>query len=433
MKDFQVGFSQKIITPKLGTLLYGYPRDRAAKRVLDDLYVGALALQQEGKCVLLVGVDVCSLPTEICDYIRSLISDIVGIRREDVIIFATHTHSGPITTTTPGWGYANDNFLTEILYPQTIAAAKESYACLTPAVMAVASTESHIAINRRQIKDGKVILGQNPDGPYDPTMTVARFQASTGEPIATIVHYTAHATTAGSNYSITRDWPGLMVDRIKEISGAGCLYMNGAEGDIGPRISNGRTTGNESSIVEIGSIAAADAQRAYESATDFFVPKLKTLTGNILIPFAPPPTLTEVNTLIDTFGDPKKLVDVDITRYAQLQTIKKMLDRGEEFPKGLYLQQTILALGDLAIVPGPFETFCNIALDIIDGSPYARTIYLGLANGCLGYLPTEDQLKFGGYEVESFYTNGITGFVDNTGELFAEENIRLLRQLKESQ
>ena len=41
------------------------------------------------------------------------------------------------------------------------------------------------------------------------------------------------------------------------------MFINGAEGDVGPRLSNGATVGDISYIYEIGGIAAADAIRAY--------------------------------------------------------------------------------------------------------------------------------------------------------------------------
>ena len=60
----------------------------------------------------------------------------------------------------------------------------------------------------------------NPWGPFDPTMTVIRVQGESG-PIGTIVHYGAHPTTfVSSTRIITRDWPGVMADRVEKLSGA---------------------------------------------------------------------------------------------------------------------------------------------------------------------------------------------------------------------
>ena len=44
--QFKIGVGREIISPPLGTLLYGYPRKRPASRVHDDLCVSAIACEQ---------------------------------------------------------------------------------------------------------------------------------------------------------------------------------------------------------------------------------------------------------------------------------------------------------------------------------------------------------------------------------------------------
>lgn len=57
-----------------------------------------------------------------------------------------------------------------------------------------------------------------------------------------------------------------------------------------------------------------------------------------------------------------------------------------------------IRIGDIAICGIPFETFCEIGLDLKKRSPFPRTMVIGLANGRHGYLPTPGQHKLGGYE-----------------------------------
>ena len=53
---------------------------------------------------------------------------------------------------------------------------------------------------------------------------------------------------------------------------------------------------------------------------------------------------------------------------------------------------------DIAIWGTPSELFCEIANKIRDSSPFAHTLYFGLTNGTLGYLPTREEIPLGGYE-----------------------------------
>jgi hypothetical protein len=111
----------------------------------------------------------------------------------------------------------------------------------------------------------------NPWGPFDPTMTVIRVQGESG-PIGTIVHYGAHPTTfVSSTRIITRDWPGVMADRVEKLSGAPVLFINSGLGDVGPRMSCApRTVGDEeAATLEVDLRAAGDAMDAYRAIRQF--------------------------------------------------------------------------------------------------------------------------------------------------------------------
>jgi len=55
---------------------------------------------------------------------------------------------------------------------------------------------------------------------------------------------------------------------------------------------------------------------------------------------------------------------------------------------------------DVAIWSAPLELFCEISNEVRDRSPFPFTFYYGYTNGSLGYLPSEEEWKYEGYEVE---------------------------------
>ncbi len=427
---FKVGMAKVDVTPSLGCLLYGYPRERHADKVMDKLYVSVAAFEQGEKTILLISADVCAMNYDKCRDIRKVVGKAIGVNWTDILYATIHTHSGPVTRTSKGWGETDEDYLDNTLIPASIEAAKKALTGMQPAKMGIGTTESMAGINRRQVTTGKeVILGQNPDGPYDPTMTVISFCSVDNESIGSIVHFAAHPTAAGSNFSITRDWPGVMVDRMEEITDAPCIYLNGAEGDVGPRLSNGKTTGDESSVEEIGQVAAADAERAYRSIDSYRMPALQVSHGNILLPFIKPPAYGIVKKRMEDMGDPQSLKDTDISQYAQLQKMKEIYEAGCMFPSGMEISQTLIALDNLAMVPVCFEAFADVALALKEISPYANTLLLGLTSGSCGYLPTKDQIAYGGYEVASFRAAGVISFVDDTDQQVISQNASLLHEM----
>ena len=219
--QFELGVANTIITPPLGILLYGYGQKRPASRVNDDLRINALAFGIGKPEALLIGMDLCSIPVDLAKGMQVIISEKTGIAADRIVFAAIHIHSGPSLTTIAGWGDANTEYIENTFKPRVFEAVDAAIKNAVPVLMGVGMTESHVGINRRQIrKDGAVDLGQNPYGINDPTMTVLSFVTHDRKPVANLIHYGCHGTAAGFDTEITSDWPGYMVDRMKEQTGA---------------------------------------------------------------------------------------------------------------------------------------------------------------------------------------------------------------------
>jgi hypothetical protein len=57
-----------------------------------------------------------------------------------------------------------------------------------------------------------------------------------------------------------------------------------------------------------------------------------------------------------------------------------------------------LRIGDAVLWGSPVELFCEIAIRVRNESPFRHTFFLGYSNGWLGYLPTAEAFRQGGYE-----------------------------------
>ncbi|HHX72111.1 MAG TPA: hypothetical protein GX701_04180 [Clostridiales bacterium] len=430
MSKLLAGAAREIITPPVGGRLYGYRPDVYSKEVHDDLTVTAVALESDGVRALLISITVCLLNTDLATNLRKAVGKATNIPWRHVIVSATHTHSGPCTAGETGWGEIDTEFCDQILFPKTIKAAKIAVSSLRLALLGVADGESRVGINRRELTiHNKVTLGQNPWGCFDPTMTVLALREPDGKPIVNMIHYGAHCTACGLNHEITRDWAGPMIDRLEAETNALTCFFNGAEGDVGPRLTNGRTVGNLAYAMELGGVAALDAVSIYRRIREYRDASLVVKTDQVRLPYKP---ILDLETAQREYDRLHRQDAVNIT----LRTItyyKNIIDAYQSgLPKDTHFtyEQTVLAIGPVVFLPFPFEFFSEISLRLRKASPFPHTLCLGCTNGDQGYLPTEDQLCRGGYEIEMFKTSGVQTLTDDADYHIIAEHRRILEELK---
>ena len=430
-----VGAGRAIITPPLGTILFGYAPGRPAESVGDDLNVTAIAIRSDQITVLLLAADLCVIAPEISGDIRAQLSDATGIPADHIIYTTTHTHSGPNVFTHNGWGDPDLPYVHDILIPGSLAAAREAVSQMRPALMGIGTAASDVAANRRQFtRDGQIILGQNPWGLRDPTLTVVSFQdEATGKPIVNMIHYGAHATASGCNPEITRDWPGPMADILERESGAMTAFFNGSIGETGPNLPNGRTIGTYAMALELGARAGIDAVRAWRSIKEWRDVPVNLVTDNIRIPYEPLTAKEEALAEISKLGTEDQLRSqkrfAEINELIRWQNIVGEYESGKPPQTHYVFHQSVVALGPLALVPFQFEMFIDITLRIRHFSKFAHTLCLSNANGSMAYLPSQDQICRGGYEIWYFRFGHTYKMVDDADAYMVSENLNLLDRL----
>lgn len=431
MGSLQVGVGRRIVTPPVGSILMGYA-PRAAEAVHDDLAVSAIALEHGRTRALLISADICVLGDPESTLCRSRVADAAAVPLENIILCATHTHSGPAMRATPGRNDLDQEYLNTTFGPQLVKAAEHAVDNLQPARMGVATRHSDVGVNRRQLEpSGRVRLGQNPWGCHDPTMTVVSFRGTDGAPIANLVHYGAHCTAAGGNPEITRDWPGPMIDRLEAESGAPSVFFNGAEGDCGPRLPNGKTSGDGDVhyALELGARAGMDAVAAFRTIKEFRETDLRVLCESVRLPYEPLPTADDLEREIAEMGPPEKISGMRVMEHQALCERLDACRRPGPHATHLELKTTVLSVGPVAFVPFPFEMFSEITLRLRACSPFQHTLSLSNANGSYMYFPSQDQVARGGYEVwvvKSMHPRALADDADNSA---VTESQRLLQAL----
>ena len=296
--------------------------------------------------------------------------------------------------------------------------------------MGVATVESHVGINRREVQlDGWIGLGQNPWGTFDPTMTVISFVTTDKKPIANMVHYGTHCTAAGNNFEVTRDWSGVMIDRLEEQTGAMTAFINGPIGDTGPRLSDGSTAATLELALELGAAAAHDAVFAYRTIKDYRPFDMKVTMQEVKLPYKPQMSYEDAVAEYATHTEEEK--NEYYGRCYHLRKVMAEYEAGHPVETELVLKETVIAVGNVVFVPFPFEMFTEMTLRLRKFSPYQHTLSLSIGNGYYSYLPSQDQICRGGYEVAMFRDFNPYQLEDNTDTTIVTQLVDIVKALAE--
>ena len=104
-------------------------------------------------------------------------------------------------------------------------------------------------------------------------------------------------------------------------------------------------------------------------------------------------------------------------------------EEGYEDKATAEIQQTIIRIGEVAIVAFPYELFSEIGLRIAKSSPIPYTLSLSNTNETGGYFVTEDQICRGGYEIDMFKTGQLQPYADNADWHLILQTLKNLEKL----
>lgn len=423
-----LGVAREIITPKIGGQLYGYHPDVFSDSIHDDLTVTAFYFKQDQVQALMLSVTVCLIETELSGRILSLIQEKTGIPKENCMLCATHTHSGPNTAGSVGWGDIDWNYCNEILIPSILSVAEKAMQNIQPVKMAVACGNSYVGINRRELDDyNNVILGQNPWGCMDPRMTILSFANSAGVSVANMIHYGAHGTAAGANHEVTRDWSGIMVDTLEKQSGAMTAFFNGPEGDIGPRLTNKGTTGDITYVREVGAMAALDAVRVYEGIFNYTDIDLAVSHKTLRIPLKKRITQEEAKLKWEDYKH--ETINCGRLMKEHFEEVIRSYEMGMVDRQDYEVEQTVIALGNIVFAASPYEMFSEIGMRIDRAFKTKTVLSLSNTNGSQGYFITRDAVCRGGYEVAMFLYGRLQQYHDDADYYLFQETVKHIQNI----
>lgn len=450
MNLLKVGYASTVINPEMGVGIYGYFVPRFAKGILDDIEASALALECNGRTVIMLSIDNGGIDTDTVFAISEAVEKRCGVSKSEVFVSATHTHTAPLIFETDMFSSDVEKIKTyrATLIERSAEAAEAAMKDLSPAKMgfAVGQAPERVAyIRRYRMKDGTTqtcppINDENIDGPIgelDQRVNVLRFRRE-GKDDVVLLNYGVHADTVGGEL-ISADWPGWVRRTLYSAIGARAVIFVGAEGDVGS--TNVHPEGGDMNDTEIsfdnemkspgmarfvGRALAGTVLQVFDKVAFVDVEEICIEKRDIKVPsnMAKPEELVlarEYKRLHDEGRD-------DLIPYSAMELTTVVAEalrmcRLADGPAYFTLSLTALKIGSVALLGIPGEPFTDIGVGIKKASGWDLVLPVALTGGNEGYFPMKSAFDEGGYEARtSPYKSGVA-------EIIIEEGKRLLHDV----
>ena len=386
--QFEAGWGSRSITPPIGTPLAGFEdrQGKPSKGVHDELLVKALAVSDGTDTAVVVGADMLMVPENVAELVRAHVSQRTVLTANEILFNASHNHSGP-GAFAPGFASRAFNGPYDPNIPDFLARAfteaiVEAYHSLEPAKMMYGGVDALEYIRNRT----------RSDSPVDSELSYMLVEQEDGDSCF-LVSYSAHPTVLGSdNMQFTGEYPGFLVRRITEKTGAEAIYIGGAVGSMSPRPPDGGD-----SFDRCRAMGVALADKVLEAVVDTTLFKDKVDIASIGFPIKLPPFQLRLNEnlRVSKFLFPVLGIDTDGWMHA-------------------------VRIGDIALVGTPADYCGEISVDLKSWAQnHSVDLWVLSFNGdYVGYISPDkyyyDKNEKGGYG----YERGIMSWIGPDQEAF---------------
>ena len=435
----EIGAAAIDVTPRRPLFLYGYPHaPRISTGVYDPLFSSAMYFAAGNTAVLFIANDVVLIPREMVRRVRERLSAVTMIPPSQILISATHTHSGPATCL-----YLADEVDTAIP-PLDAGYLEELEAGMIAAGLAAYAARESAEVGVSVVSvEGLGTHRHDPAGPCESRVPVLVARSiKSKRPIGIMLVCAMHPTVLHEDSTfVSGDFPGLARRYLQQkVVDKSCpvLHHTGPCGNLSPRhVLNGNTFGEAE---RLGCLLAGAVAGAME--TMVFERPLNIRAGfkEIDLPRRQFPEVANALLRVDTA---REKLDTSMQRHAlraevrtaecdlfgaeATLTLARARDAGRlqaAVDACLPVEIQIIEIGKWRWIAWPGELFVEYGLDITRHHP--DTFVISLANGDLqGYLTTQQAVT------ENWYEAGSAVFESpESGRLIVAATNRLLDELR---
>ncbi|MCD4825430.1 MAG: neutral/alkaline non-lysosomal ceramidase N-terminal domain-containing protein [Phycisphaerae bacterium] len=435
---FKAAAASADITPQGSQFLFGYPHvQRYSTGVHDPLLSTALYISDGATEAMFIANDIIFIGKAIARRVRERIAEATSIPAGNIMVTATHTHSGPITVdyisceADPAVPAADPEYV-RFMEDRIVEAATQAYRSARPARLGLAIADgTGVGTNRR-----------DPAGPADPQTPVLIVQTADGcENIAAMIVCSMHPTVLHEDSTlISGDFPAMTRNYLQQnVLGRDCpvIYHTGPAGNQSPRHVTKANTFAEAQ--RLGELLGKAIQEAIPQMEFTSSPAVQCRQDFVDLPRRSFPSVEVTQTTLGNAverleslrngaatREEVRTAECDWFGAEEMLTLAKAAADGRieaAFESCMPAEVQVIKLGKWAFASWPGEVFVEYSLAVKAESDEAFVI--SLANGELqGYIVTAQAATEGGYEA----SNAL--FAPASGQVFVDATLRLLGSLE---
>ena len=415
----RAGWSRTVITPPLGLPMGGRGvRFTPGASVLDPLeaYVTYIEDARGGR-LLLISLDLIGLSVGSSALLRNDLAALTGTPVDAVILNFSHTHSGPMTNIDK---YATliDQTAAMAAYDLSLrqaicSAAVEAQKSCVAVTISTRSGESWIGINRRNRDEtGTMGLRPNECGYINPDLWILDLRAQHSHDRCLLFSYGCHPVMVyGYSYDgISADWVGRCRQSLAAELGENthCQFLQGLAGNVRPRSvadleSNAFRKATARDVESVGATLASDVMAVLAVNGEPIDVDFAVASGSVLL-------ARDTSVVYSRSHWQEKLASGDELQHNLAAFWLKRMDDGLPPVQAVQWQIGLIQWGR-----GHLTAWCS-------GEPVAewlklirawmrdeRLVCWGYCQEVPGYLPTDQLIPEGGYEVVASNFHGKDG------------------------
>lgn len=428
---FRAGFADRDVTPDIGSEAPGGYGKVYHKTLHDPCKVRAVVFDDGTNKVALVGLDAIAIHRDSVNRVRRVIAKKTTIPETAILLGASHSHSsGPSHGVMPGEYDHASPLVQRLAYKQSTCAdpkyLEKFESAIIDAVCAAHDNridaragigrghEPTVAFNRRfKMRHGGTVThpGQgNPDivepaGPADPEVGVIGVWRKE-KLLGCVVNFACHATTSPGG--ISANYICYLEKAIQGYYGKDVVvvFLNGASGDV-TQVNNQSPTRNpngERYAQLVGGKVGAEALKVLLTMEPGTLTPLHSSVKLLTFHRRAPSPERVKQSLELVQKEPKKGAETEWTFAKEIVLLDALL---KKWPN-VEAEVQAIQVGPAVFLTTPAEYFCRYGLEQKAKSGFPYTFPVSLANGCIGYVPTEDAFEpsGGGYETRlTSYSN----------------------------